>query len=76
MREVAVVGFAQSPSVRREPDRNEVEILIPVIQSLSEQTGLAGADCDFICSGSSDYLAGRFLVIVFDCHSLMRSSPA
>ena len=31
MRDIAVVGFTQSPSMRREPDRNEVEILIPVI---------------------------------------------
>ncbi len=59
MRAVAVVGFSQSPSLRREPDRNEVEILIPVLQSLREQTGVSGADCDFICSGSSDYLAGQ-----------------
>jgi acetyl-CoA acetyltransferase len=64
VREVAVVGFAQSPSVRREPDLNEVEILIPVIQSLREQTGLSGADCDFICSGSSDYLAGQSFAFI------------
>ncbi|HEB89474.1 MAG TPA: lipid-transfer protein [Deltaproteobacteria bacterium] len=64
MREVAVVGFTQSPSVRREPDRNEVEILIPVLQALREQTGLAGAECDFICSGSSDYLAGQSFAFV------------
>jgi acetyl-CoA acetyltransferase len=64
MREVAVVGFAQSPSVRREQDRNEVEILVPVIQSLREQTGISGSDCDFICSGSSDYLAGQSFAFV------------
>lgn len=64
MRDVAVVGFAQSPSVRREQDRNEVEILVPVIQALREQTGIAGADCDFICSGSSDYLAGQSFAFV------------
>jgi acetyl-CoA acetyltransferase len=64
VREVAVVGFAQSPSVRRENDRNEVEILIPVIQALRDQTGLSGADCDFICSGSSDYLAGQSFAFV------------
>ncbi len=64
MRDVAVVGFAQSPSVRRETDRNEVEILIPVIQALREQTGLSGPDCDFICSGSSDYLAGQSFAFI------------
>ena len=30
MRDVAVVSFAQSPSVRRERDANEVEMLMPV----------------------------------------------
>ncbi len=64
MREVAVVGFTQSPSVRREPNRNEIEILIPVIQALREQTGLTSADFDFICSGSSDYLAGQSFAFV------------
>ena len=44
--------------------RNEGEILIPVIHALREQTGLAGADCDFICSGSSDYLAGQSFAFV------------
>lgn len=58
MRDVAVVGFSQSPCVRRETNLNEVEILIPVIGRLREQTGMVGRDVDFVCSGSSDYLAG------------------
>jgi acetyl-CoA acetyltransferase len=64
MRDVAVVGFTQSPSVRREPNRNEVEILIPVIDALREQTGLVSQDFDFVCSGSSDYLAGQSFAFV------------
>ncbi len=64
MRDVAVVGFAQSVSVRREPDRNEVEILIPVIHELREQTGIANDQVDFVCSGSSDYLAGQSFAFV------------
>ncbi|MAG32800.1 MAG: lipid-transfer protein [Deltaproteobacteria bacterium] len=64
MRDVAVVGFTQSPSVRREPDRNEVEILVPVIDALRKQTGLSSADFDFVCSGSSDYLAGTSFAFV------------
>ena len=31
MRDVAVVSFAQSASVRAEETRNEVEILLPVV---------------------------------------------
>ena len=54
MREIAVVGFTQSPSLRREPDRNEVEILIPVIHELKQSLALGGQQFDFVCSGSSD----------------------
>jgi acetyl-CoA acetyltransferase len=64
MRDVAVVGFTQSHSLRREPNRNEVEILIPVIQALREQTSLSVEDTDFICSGSSDYLAGQSFAFI------------
>ena len=64
MREVAVVSFAQAPSVRREPDRNEVEILMPVVHEARDALGLGGARVDFICSGSSDYLAGQSFAFV------------
>jgi acetyl-CoA acetyltransferase len=36
-----------------------VELLVPVIGELYEQTGWTKGDIDFWCSGSSDYLAGR-----------------
>ncbi len=62
MRDVAVVAFTQSPSMRREPDRNETEILIPVIHELKEQAGMDRFD--FVCSGSSDYLAGQSFAFV------------
>jgi len=64
MRDVAVVGFAQSANVRRETDRNEVEILIPVIQELRKTTGVQNDEVDFVCSGSSDYLAGSSFAFV------------
>jgi acetyl-CoA acetyltransferase len=64
MRDIAVVGFTQSPSMRREPDRNEVEILIPVIHELRKSLGLEGKQFDFVCSGSSDYLAGQSFAFV------------
>jgi len=76
MREVAVVGFTQSPCLRREPDRNEVEILIPVIQALREQTGLGSQDFDFICSGSSDYLAGVSFAFVSGLDAVGAWPPA
>ncbi len=64
MRDVAVVAFSQSPSERRVIGRNEVEILIPVIHELKQSVGFSNEDVDFICSGSSDYLAGQSFAFV------------
>ncbi|MFC0549098.1 thiolase domain-containing protein [Kutzneria chonburiensis] len=60
MSEVAVVGFAQAPNVRRTPGTtNGVEMLVPVFHRLLADTSLSKQDIGFWCSGSSDYLAGR-----------------
>ncbi len=59
MRDVAVVSFAQSPSVRRETERNEVEMLMPVIAAAVERSGIPKRDIGFTVSGSCDYLAGQ-----------------
>ncbi len=59
MREVAVVSFAQSPSVRSETERNEVEILLPVVREAVERSGIPRKEIGFTCSGSCDYLAGQ-----------------
>jgi acetyl-CoA acetyltransferase len=63
MRDVAVISFSQAKSVRREADRNEVEILMPVVHEARDRAGL-GKQVDFICSGSSDYLAGQTFAFV------------
>lgn len=58
--DVAVVGFAQAPNVRAtEGTTNGVEMLVPILAELYEDTGLSTSDIGFWCSGSSDYLAGR-----------------
>src|SRR5438132_7929727 len=57
MRDVAVVSFAQSKSVRDE-DANEVEILMPVVSEAIEQSGVPRKQIGFTMSGSCDYLAG------------------
>ncbi|MDT4928649.1 MAG: hypothetical protein QOF92_1516 [Pseudonocardiales bacterium] len=60
MRDVAVVGFAQSPQVRRaEGTTNGVEMLIPIFHEVFGELGIDKSDIGFWCSGSSDYLAGR-----------------
>jgi acetyl-CoA acetyltransferase len=60
MRDVAVVGFAQSPQVRRTSGTtNGVEMLVPIFAEIMGGLGITKGDIDFWCSGSSDYLAGR-----------------
>ena len=59
-REVAVVGFAHSPHVRRtEGTTNGVEMLMPCFTEVYADLGINQRDIGFWCSGSSDYLAGR-----------------
>src|SRR3954447_6641971 len=60
VRDIAVVGFAHAPHVRRtEGTTNGVEMLMPCFASIYEELGLQQTDIGFWCSGSSDYLAGR-----------------
>jgi hypothetical protein len=56
-RPVAIVSSAsfETPS---EPARNEVEMLIPVIDKAKADAGLTQQDIGFTVSGSSDYLQG------------------
>ena len=59
-RDVAVVGFAHAPHVRRtDGTTNGVEMLMPCFAQLYGELGLKQTDIGFWCSGSSDYLAGR-----------------
>ena len=60
MTEVAVVGFAHAPHVRRtDGTTNGVEMLMPCFAELYAELGIKQTDIGFWCSGSSDYLAGR-----------------
>ena len=59
-RDIAVVGFAHAPHVRRtEGTTNGVEMLMPCFAQLYADLGITKAEIGFWCSGSSDYLAGR-----------------
>ena len=57
-RPVSVASFAQSQNVRRDDERNEVEMLMPVMAEVFGNIGITKDDVDFICSGSTDYLIG------------------
>ena len=59
MRPVAIVSFAQLPSIRRDQERQEAELVRPVVAAALAQVGLHRHDVGFTCSGSCDYLIGR-----------------
>jgi acetyl-CoA acetyltransferase len=58
VRDVAIIGFAQTVHVRRQPHFNEVEMLMPVLEEVRQRARVTRADIGFTCSGSTDYLAG------------------
>jgi acetyl-CoA acetyltransferase len=60
VRDVAVVGFSQTPQLRRtDGTTNGVEMLVPIITAALAGLNITKHDIGFWCSGSSDYLAGR-----------------
>jgi acetyl-CoA acetyltransferase len=63
MREVAIVSFAQH-AARREPRRNDVEILMPVVDEAIARSGIPRRQIGFTCSGSCDYLQGQAFAFV------------
>ena len=70
MRDVAVVSFAQSRSVRADAVQNEVEILMPVIQEVVANSGIPAKEIGFTCSGSADYLAGQPFAFVYGLEAI------
>ncbi len=70
MRDVAIVSFAQARSRRRDLEHNEVEILMPVVREAMEHSGIEKKDLGFVCSGSSDYLAGQSFAFVMGLDSV------
>ena len=64
MRDIAIVATAQSPAIRKEERRNEVEILMPVVHELRDRAGLTQKDIGFTVSGSCDYLQGQAFAFV------------
>src|SRR6478736_944444 len=55
---VAVVGWAQTPMVRR-TGLSETQLLLHVITDALEPLELTRADVDFTCLGSCDYITGQ-----------------
>ena len=57
-RDVAVIAYAEFETPV-EAERNEVEMLMPVIHEVLGKVGLEQSDIGFTVSGSSDYLQGQ-----------------
>jgi acetyl-CoA acetyltransferase len=59
MRDVAIISFAQTKHRRAVSEINEVEMLMPLLGEALRGAGITKDRVDFVCSGSSDYLAGQ-----------------
>lgn len=55
--DIAIVGYAQSPSVR-DASQSEVQLLVPTVTAAVEMAGIDRRDIGFTCAGSCDYLTG------------------
>ncbi len=56
--DIAVVGWAQTPMVRR-TDKSETQLLMDCITDALAPLHLTRADIDFTCLGSCDYITGQ-----------------
>ena len=55
--DIAVVGYAQTPS-RRRARESEVQLLVPTVSEALQRAGLDRREVGFTCAGSCDYLTG------------------
>ena len=58
MSDIAIIGYAQSPSVRQ-AELTEPQLLFPVISEAIDRAHIARRDIGFTCAGSCDYLSGQ-----------------
>lgn len=55
--DIAIVGYAQTPSVRQAP-ASETQLLVPTITEALASANLPRSEIGFTCAGSCDYLTG------------------
>ncbi len=56
--DIAIVGYAVSPMLRR-TDETETSMMLPTVQGAIKSAGLTKDDIGFTVSGSCDYLSGQ-----------------
>lgn len=69
LNDIAIIGWAQSPMVRR-TDMSETHMLVDVITDALDPLGLTRADVDFTCLGSCDYITGQAFSFVVNLDAL------
>lgn len=76
MRDVAIVSFAQSKCVSNAGPKNEVELIMPVVNEALDAAGLDSVHgVDFTCSGSCDYQQGAAFAFVLGVDALGAVPP-
>jgi len=74
--DIAIVAFSQSDCLARAGAANEVELIMPQLEAVYAQVGIANAqDVDFVCSGSCDYLQGAAFAFVSGVDALGAVPP-
>lgn len=69
MTDIAIVGYAQSPSWRR-AELTEVQFLFPVIAEALASAGVERREVGFWCGGSCDYLSGQTFAFVMNLEAV------
>src|SRR3954451_9516608 len=67
--DIAVVGWAQTPMIRR-TELSETQLLLDVITDALVPLALTRADVDFTCLGSCDYITGQAFSFVQNLDAL------
>ena len=69
MPDVAIIGYAQSPSWRRS-ELTEPQFIFPVISEALDTAKVARRDIGFTCAGSCDYLSGQTFAFVMNLEAV------
>ena len=76
MRDVAIISFVQSDCIRDVGSKNEVELIMPVVDKALANAGFSSAqEVDFTCSGSCDYQQGAAFAFVMGVDALGAVPP-
>jgi acetyl-CoA acetyltransferase len=67
--DIAVIGYAQSPSWRRS-ELTEPQFLFPVISEALDTAKVARREIGFTCAGSCDYLSGQTFAFVMNLEAV------